>query len=67
MAFYEHKAATFNGNIVVGKGATAEMAHEDAINAAASIGSCIRKTISVHECVTSHAEGKKAFTWKLPQ
>jgi len=65
MTTYEHKAATFNGNVVIGKGETAEMAREDAINAAAALGSCIRKTISVHECHASYAEGKKAFTWKF--
>lgn len=66
MATYEYKAATFNGNIVVGKGSTIELAEQAAIDAASALGSCIRKTISVQECVASYAEGKKAFTWKFP-
>ena len=45
MTTYEHKAATFNGNVVVGKGETAEQAYEAARKAAADVGSCIRKTI----------------------
>ncbi|MGA1235146.1 MAG: hypothetical protein ACO3VR_14620 [Lutimaribacter sp.] len=49
MTTYEHKAATFNGNIVTGKGDTPEKAYEQACNAAHNIGSCIRKTISVRE------------------
>ena len=66
MTTYEHKAATFNGNIVTGKGDTPEQAYKQACNAAHNIGSCIRKTISVRECVASYAEGKKVFTWKFP-
>jgi hypothetical protein len=67
MTTYEHKAATFNGNVVVGKGATPEQAYEEARKAAYALGSCIRKTISKHECVANYAEGKRAFTWKFPQ
>ena len=41
-----YKAATFNGNIVVGKGATLKEAKADAQNEALKIGSCIRKRIA---------------------
>ena len=67
MATYEHKAATFNGNIVIGKGDTKEKALEAANSAAADIGSSIRKTISIHECIANYAEGKMAYTWRFPQ
>ena len=41
-----YKAATFNGNVVIGKGATPEEAKADAQKKAAEIGSCIRKRIA---------------------
>ena len=41
-----YKAATFNGNIVIGKGATLKEAKADAQNKAAKMGSCIRKRIT---------------------
>jgi hypothetical protein len=41
-----YKAATFNGNIVIGKGATLKEAKADAENKANKIGSCIRKRIA---------------------
>lgn len=47
MTTFEHKAATFNGNVVIGKGATPEQAYEEARKAAYALGSCVRKTISV--------------------
>lgn len=47
MTSYEHKAATFNGNVIIGKGATPEQAYEEARKAAYAMGSCVRKTISV--------------------
>ena len=40
-----YKAATFNGNIVIGKGDTREEAKADAQKKAAALGSCIRKQI----------------------
>ena len=40
-----YKAATFNGNVVVGKGKTFEQAKADAQAKAANLGSCIRKRI----------------------
>ena len=39
------KAATFNGNVVVGKGKTFEQAKADAKVKAENLGSCIRKRI----------------------
>jgi hypothetical protein len=41
-----YKAATFNGNIVTGTGATFSEAKADAEAKAAAIGSCIRKRIA---------------------
>jgi hypothetical protein len=41
-----YKAATFNGNVVIGKGETLTEAMADAQAKAASIGSCIRKRIA---------------------
>ena len=41
-----YKAATFNGNIVIGKGETLEDAKADARKKAAEMGSCIRKRIA---------------------
>ena len=41
-----YKAATFNGNVVIGKGATIAQAKADAEAKAAEIGSCIRKRIT---------------------
>jgi hypothetical protein len=41
-----YKAATFNGNVVIGNGATLAEAKADAQNKAAAIGSCIRKRIA---------------------
>ena len=41
-----YKAATFNGNVVIGKGETLEEAKADAQNQAAKMGSCIRKRIA---------------------
>ena len=66
MTYYEYKAATFNGNVVVGTGATLDAARKDATDAASALGSCIRKVISVRTCVATYAEGKKAYTWKFP-
>ena len=66
MTYFEYKAATFNGNVVVGIGATIDAARKDAIDAASALGSCIRKVISVRTCVAVYTEGKKAFTWKFP-
>jgi hypothetical protein len=40
-----YKAATFNGNIVIGKGETMQQAKADAQSEAAKMGSCIRKRI----------------------
>ena len=40
-----YKAATFNGNVVIGIGATIAQAKADAEKKAAAIGSCIRKRI----------------------
>ena len=40
-----YKAATFNGNVVIGKGETREAAKADAQAKAAKIGSCIRKQV----------------------
>lgn len=40
-----YKAATFNGNIVIGQGSTLETAKADAIRKAAALGSCIRKRL----------------------
>ena len=41
-----YKAATFNGNIVIGTGETFAEAKADAQNKAEALGSCIRKRIS---------------------
>tara|TARA_R110000772_G_scaffold66235_1_gene147604 strand:- start:277 stop:444 length:168 start_codon:yes stop_codon:yes gene_type:complete len=38
-----YKAATFNGNIVIGTGETLEIAKADAENKAKALGTCIRK------------------------
>lgn len=40
-----YKAATFNGNVVIGKGATIAEAKADAAAKAAALGSCIRKRV----------------------
>lgn len=40
-----YKAATFNGLIVIGNGATFEEAKADAERKAAEVGSCIRKRV----------------------
>ena len=40
-----YKAATFNGNVVIGKGETLAEAKADAEAKAAALGSCIRKRI----------------------
>ena len=40
-----YKAATFNGNVVIGEGATLQEAKADAEKKAAAIGSRIRKRI----------------------
>ena len=41
-----YKATTFNGNVVIGKGANLEEAKADAHKKAAEMGSCIRKRIA---------------------
>jgi hypothetical protein len=41
-----YKAATFNGNVVTGKGANLAEAKADAQAKAAELGSCIRKRIA---------------------
>lgn len=41
-----YKAATFNGNIVIGHGPTLEAAKADAARKAAAVGSCIRKRLA---------------------
>ena len=53
MTYFEYKAATFNGNVVVGIGATLNVARKDATEVASALGSCIRKVISVRRCVKS--------------
>jgi hypothetical protein len=40
-----YKAATFNGNVVTGEGASREEAKADAEAKAAAMGSCIRKRV----------------------
>lgn len=40
-----YKAATFNGNVVVGYGVTLEAAKADAASKAMALGSCIRKRL----------------------
>jgi hypothetical protein len=42
-----YKAATFNGNVVTGKGSTLTEARLDAERKAAALGSCIRKRLQV--------------------
>jgi hypothetical protein len=44
-----YKAATFNGNVVTGKGSTLTEAKLDAERKAAALGSCIRKRLQVKE------------------
>ena len=66
MFYFEYKAQTFNGNLVVGRGATLDSARRDATEAAEALGTCIRKVVSVRKCVATYAEGEKAFTWKFP-
>lgn len=66
MTYFECKAATFNGNVVVGKGNTMESAFEAAQAEAQAIGSLIRKITSKRECVEAYAEGKRAYTFRFP-
>ena len=66
MFYFEYKAQTFNGNVVVGTGASLDAARKGASDAAEALGSCIRKVVSVRKCVATYAEGEKAFTWKFP-
>lgn len=42
---YTYKAATFNGNVVTGKGETFDAAKADAVGKAAELGSVIRKRV----------------------
>jgi hypothetical protein len=56
MTTFEYKAATFNGNIVVGHGATRAEAFENARKAAYAAGTCCRKTISVTATTTGDAQ-----------
>ena len=62
---YEVKAATFNGNVVVGKGASVDAALEAAKEKAAAMGTLIRKVVGTFECVETFAEGKRAYTFKF--
>jgi hypothetical protein len=57
-AKYTYKAATFNGNTVVGTGSTEEDAIKDAKNKAKELGSTLRKRISMKKEGVDLDEGK---------
>jgi hypothetical protein len=57
-AKYTYKAATFNGNTVVGTGSTEEDAIKDAKNKAKELGSTLRKRISMKKEGVELDEGK---------
>jgi hypothetical protein len=57
-AKYTYKAATFNGNTVVGTGSTEEDAIKDAKNKAKELGSTLRKRISMKKEEVDLDEGK---------
>jgi hypothetical protein len=57
-AKYTYKAATFNGNTVVGTGSTEEDAIKDAKNKAKELGSTLRKRISMKKEDVDLDEGK---------
>ncbi len=62
---YEVKATTFNGNLVVGRGATVGAAFEAAQEKAVAMGTLIRKVVGKFECVETFSEGKRAYTFKF--
>lgn len=55
--YYEYKATTFNGNTVIGKGETQERAVSTLHDAAADVGSCVKKVITKN-CMVLGISGK---------